>query len=464
MVRTMHSTPYPHIRAPRFRCPPWTILALLVALAPTWAAGASEPFEAPRFFIEAIDVEGAERVSPAIIVSESLLELDRDYDEPALRDAIYRVNRLPFILDAQLALERGSERGRYRLVITVREVERFFFGADFEATLFTREVSLEDPFPIDATVRRDGLVGARFFMGTYGVFFAAVTGDSVQLGLTRYQLFGRRVFASLGLVRQSCCPVTVRPLGLDPTFSRWLAVDDSTRGTITLAMPLRGNHSLRFDAWRFQSIDDDLGTRVRVADRADFGDFDTHEDIIEQSIELGWIYDSSDDPTFPTRGSSVSLTLEIRELRADFLSSQNPSRFSPLVMRSQMRRLIASGSHHWSPTPRQSFSATLRLAGGFSDVENVPLGQDRVLTGEDLDLWEGGLTLRHTFDVWQRRNHSDWELRWENEIDLGYESTSPTFGQAFNPLHRWRIGSSLVFRSTWGIFRAGFSFVEVDQG
>lgn len=441
------------------------------------ATAGQDPLGNPHFYIETIEVEGLRRASPEILISESLLEPGRDYDESDLRQAVYRVTRLPFVLEARFSLAKGSERGRYRLIIEVDEVARFFFGAEARATAFARDLSLDELEPEDFTDRSDALVGARFFMGQYGSFFTAVTTTgSVQLGLTRYQILGRRVFLSLGLVRQGCCPVTVRPLALDPTFSRWSADENSIRGTLTLGIPLGGNHSLRFEAWRFQTLDGGpyQGSRVQVVGAlGNDAVFNLHDDLVDQSVELAWIFDSTDDPTFPTHGLALSVTYQVRELRSDLFTDFETQRDAegfpvatllapPIDLRTQMHRVAATATRHWPLGPRHAVSLGLRLALGRSEIRNVPLGGDRVLEEDDLDLVEGGLSLRHSMALWEAAHHrTPRELRWETTADLGWERTSPSFDLPDNPLERWSLDTALVFRSRWGIFRLGLSFVDV---
>lgn len=449
-------------------------LGLLLWTSAAEASLNRKGFEEPRFFIESIRVEGGNRTSPALIRSESLLQEEQEYSESELLEAVYRIQRLPFIYDARFSLGRGSERGKLQLVITVKEVARFFFGGDSNTTAFSRDLALNSSFAKNSITDLDLVAGMRFFMGSYGVFFAAVSSsDSVQLGLTRYQLFGRRVFVSLGLLSQNCCPTTVRPLGLDPTFSSWTSDIDSTRGNVTLGVPLRGNHSLRFDASRFESVE---GSRNLVLDQQSAGTLDFHRDLIDQRVEVAWIYDTSDDPNFPTRGHFMSLAYELREVRADFPTAgvgpfgspgdlmNNPILDDLVTMRTQLHRLVAVGTRHWPITNRQTLSTTLRLSLGRSDVENVPLEGQRVLSSDDLVVYEANLAIRHSMRVWQAKQDLSYqEVRWENSLEVGHEETTPNLGLLNNPLDRWSFQTSMVFRSTWGVFRLGFTVEDVGR-
>ena len=216
----------------------------LAAPAPGFTDALPDEYSLPRFYIETIGVEGIRLATPEIIVTRSLLEEGRPYTENELREAMYRVHRLPFVLDAAFSLGKGSERGRYRLLIRVEEVRSFFFGA--EATYDVGGTLAGTP--IDDRWNDTLTAGVRFFAGD-GVFFAAV-GDSedLQVGYTRYRLLDRPVLLRFALARESCCAVELHELGLDPAVAIWQATGESDRVELTLGLPIHGNHSLRLDA------------------------------------------------------------------------------------------------------------------------------------------------------------------------------------------------------------------------
>ncbi|MEO1088558.1 MAG: hypothetical protein AAFY88_30360, partial [Acidobacteriota bacterium] len=190
------------------------VFACLVAFAAVVAPGS--PLDAqvldvqvlePTFLVESIRVDGLERASAELIVAESLLEPGFEYVESELQQAVFRIQRLPFVLDATFLIERGTERGRYRLVIQVEEIKRWFFGEDGVFTQFTNSVAFDNPIADDWTFSSSPLAGIRLFAGRYNVFFAALSGGSVgaQVGYTRYNLFDRRIVFNLGLTAGGCC-------------------------------------------------------------------------------------------------------------------------------------------------------------------------------------------------------------------------------------------------------------------
>ena len=214
------------------RTPSLPIFVLLAAVWTAWPSSAKgdgvsagEAAE-PRFFIEAIDVEGTRHARPEVVVSESLLEGGRGYTEPELRDAVHRIRRLPFVLDARVRLRKGSERGNYRLLVTVDEAHRTFFGGDVVYHAFGDELDVDSG--LDDELRTAATAGMRWFVGQ-GVVHAAV-GDnsSPQVGYTRYRLFGRPGQLRITVAREDCCGERLLDSGLDPARGTWRSADSTT--------------------------------------------------------------------------------------------------------------------------------------------------------------------------------------------------------------------------------------------
>ena len=115
------------------------VIALLLA-----AAGLARADEPVRFLIESISIEGARYSSPRILIAESRLTEGRSYSEAELRDAMFRIKRLPFVLHTDFRLAKGTERGRYVLVIAIEETKPLFLRIDsIHQALQTRELMEE---------------------------------------------------------------------------------------------------------------------------------------------------------------------------------------------------------------------------------------------------------------------------------------------------------------------------------
>lgn len=437
------------------------LAALPAAAAPDPGVEARSPatHTTPRFFIETIAVEGVRHASPGIIVSRSLLAEGHSYTETELREAVYRIHRLPFVLDADFSLGKGSERGHYRLLIAVEEVHTFFFGADLLYEAFGEPLAAGTRLDDEATSSLSA--GARLFAGQ-GVFFAAVAdlGD-LQLGYERYRLFDRPAFLRLAYSSQEgCCTVRLHELGLDPAAGTWTA-DDSEHAELTLGVPLGGNQSLRLDATYLEAED---------AFRRPFGDAPREildaDDLEESEIELAWVYDTTDDPVFPTRGDALTAAVGLRRLDAGLSNDFGTPPTPRTEMSSRLVGLSLLGARHWPLSARQTVSLSLKLLLSRSDVEGVPVsdaaGGTRFMSG-DVDALEAELGARYSLALAHGRTLRGWgDLRWENVASLLYVETSPVYEPAAHPLWGVSASSSLVLRNGWGIFRIGFAIFDFD--
>lgn len=440
------------------------------------------PESPPLFLIETITVEGADVFSPDILVSTSLLEEGGTYSERELRDAIFRIVRLPLILDAEFALRKGSERGRFELVITVWDARRWFFGYDMALTRWRRPVSLDSPFGDDRSARLETLVGRRFAIGRHGVFFFAVgpLNASLEAGYTQYNLFGRDVLLNLsysvslcnedvttpGQVADSSCNANIVDLGLDPTFASWTSGGDNQRATLTLGIPIRGNQSLRLFASRRTT---DSGTRqpALTRDFRRFSDFDDRENL---EVSLSWIFNSLDDTVFPTAGSFLDGGAVFRSQSADLevidFHFPIPFPFEPVLAvhsEADELRLRALAERYWPVSRPGTVWARARASLGRSQVRDLPL-PDLSLIDDDLDLWSVGATFGYGHFLKRTYGRPRWrEVRWESEVEAFFESTSPDFGLESNPLDGFRIGTGITFRNTWGVFRLEVNYLDVGR-
>src|SRR5215207_3311596 len=121
----------------------WSIAFLLLATLPAQAQEET-PQEPARFLIETVTVEGPKQAPANIVRAETLLRAGETYTEDQLRQAVYRVHRLPFVLDASFSLRKGSQRGAYELVIEVQPARWFFYDHSIRAFAFDQPVDLED--------------------------------------------------------------------------------------------------------------------------------------------------------------------------------------------------------------------------------------------------------------------------------------------------------------------------------
>lgn len=450
--------------------------ALLLFLVPVLvAASPAVALDPTQFQIETITVEGAEKISPEIVISESLLQQGRSYTESELRDARYRIVRLPFVLSADFSLRKGSKRGLYELVIAVEDTRRWFFGIDLEATRWAQPVSFDDLDTDDWSEASGGLSGRRFSAGRHGVFFVAIGGEdgSLQLGYTQYDLLGRSILLGVSASSTDCAPedrsddersgscrTDLYELGLDPTFSTWSADGDSSRVRLDLGVPIRGNQSLRgFASFRYA----DSGFRRQAYEPRTFRFLD-FRDLEETRINLSWVHNSVDEPVFPTDGLVLEAGLNFNALQAELQSVPNQGLPPDFLVTMDSREIGAqfTGGRYWPMARGQTLSAKAQLFVGRSDVENVPTAGRALLT-DRLDVFRGSFTAGHAKFLKRTRAGSRLrELRWESEFELRYEETSPDFGLDQNPVEGYRVGTGLSFRNTWGVFRVKVSYLDLE--
>ncbi len=414
----------------------------------------------PVFLVETIVVENAERISPDIVISESLLEEGKEYAETELRDAVYRIVRLPFILDASFSLRKGSERGRYELVITLDETRLWFFGLESIDTYWEEPISVNGLSTTDRTEASVALGGRRWAVGRQGLFFLALGGNdgTLTVGYQQFNLFDRDIFVSGSLSLADCnrdregpddpgdegCRTELTSLGLDPTFSTWSFDGDGAKADLTLEVPMRGNHSLRV---RYSARSIENGIRRPAFEPTSFIRF---RDRVDVGLNVSWVYNSVDDPVFPTDGTVVEAGGDLKALAAEF--GAHPR------MESYQFGALVSATRYRPVHRRQAVWLRLDAFLGLADVENLPLEGGRRVD-DDLEVYDARATLGHSlFLVQSRENGKVRDLRWESDLALFASGTSPDFDQPDNPLEGWRLTSSLAYRNRWGVFRIGASY------
>jgi surface antigen Omp85-like protein len=454
-------------------------LAAALLLLCAVAAPAQEPPQSPpdpaRFLIETITVDTDRKASAGIIESETLLKEGGTYTEDDLRQAIARVHRLPFVLDATFSLRKGSTRGAYELVIQASTARWFFFDRRLQLTRFDQAYALAGRFFSSANypISQTGLIGARLFVGRSGVLDGSfglhedLTGDGfgAQVGYTQYDLFGRGIVAGISYTADT--GTEVLPFGIDPNLSAW-EWRQGGQASLGLAIPLAPRRSLQL-GWterRGQASD-----RRRLLDP--FGDLTFYYvvdgDQTSRQLDARWVYDTRDDLLFPSRGTVLSAGLEYSRYETDVLHAFQLFRGQPPVEvdlppfdGEQLAAEIAA-TRHWSVTPRQSVSAGGRLSIGRSQVKNLQVG-DRFLQETDLDVLGGSVSGRHLLRLWSLRepgNSADLYL--DTNVTLGIESTSLSLGLRDNPLERLELSTGITFRNQWGRLRFILSYLDLGE-
>jgi hypothetical protein len=409
---------------------PRGLWAALVVAAILGGGAAAAEVDSPSFYIETITVE-TQRLSPDIVVSESLLREGEEYTEAELREAVHRINRLPFVLLAEFSLRKGSERGRYELVVKVFEARRWFFEVggdwDLEDPVVRLDPRVDRTFDSrigDTTDELRSLVGRRFAVGSRGLLFASFGSEdgAFALGYQRYNLWDRNILLSLSI-------------GGAEEIGNVVVGDGTLSARAQLGIPIRGNHALRLlTSW--SGYDDDFL----------FGGENDREEI---EAEVAWVFNSLDDPVLPREGSLYEAGLtwsDLQDTRFLFDIDGNLIRFD---FSERRVGVIASAGRHWPVAERQSFSVAGR--GFFGE------GQ------EDSRIWEAEASVGHQVFLVRRLELEKWrELRLETQLSglrQDFSALSPGFGFS-QVVDSWEARTGLTYRNGWGVFRFFVNYAD----
>jgi hypothetical protein len=418
--------------------------------------GAPEPV---RFLLETITVSGANEAAANIIRAETLLAEGESYTEAGLVQAIARVHRLPFVLEATFALKKGSERGAYELAIDVQPARWFFFDQWSHGFQFDEPVDLPE-------ARVDALLGGRLFLGRSGVLFAALDSEQgAQIGFTQYDLFHRGILLSAAVSRSG--EVTeVLPLTLDPTFASW-SFQSSTRVSLGLSVPAGPRQSVQASLSERRGDARDRSPVIFSEARLPVF-FSGDGDLTYRRAEAKWVYDTSDDPLLPTRGMSLSAGVEAARFESESLRPTAFPFFEPPLppFRSEQVVVAVSGIRHFSVTPRQTVTLTARGSAGRSRIKNLFTGNrtgDRTERRDvSLDSLGGAVGVRHSVALRRHRERGNLsDLRFETGAEIGGERTAPDLGPS--PLKRLSLSLGIVFRNQWGRVRATFTYLDLGE-
>jgi hypothetical protein len=408
------------------------IRLLFLLLLACSALGQQGDAPRPRFLIDSIKVEGLRFASERVIVAETRLRPGREYTEPELRAGAARAARLPFVVRLDLRLEKGETRGAYQLIIDVVEAKPVFAGAK----LITGGRENDD--------EQSASIGARLFLGRSGVLHGAASAgddDGFSLGYTQYDLFGTGVTAAVLAQYKNLQfnggnppPQTL----LETTFKDHIVTQ------VIVGVPVYGNHALRA-SW----------TREPTIVRGLIGPTRPSAWSVEHisTTELAYIYDSTDDPLFPTDGTSVVATAARRRGPYVSIGEQGPE-----LTTYERPSYTIDARKNWSVAPRHSIWAS----GTHRHIEReaetfTPFGV-RELSTARLNRIEG--EVGYALTVWddaRRDRYGDLRL----ELAAGYGHVRQvTPSRTGHPGHRVIFDEytpnawlGLVYRSQWAVLR-----------
>lgn len=368
--------------------------------------------------LERIEVRGAQHVPARVIIGETLLREGREYSEDEVRNAVARLNRLPFIASADSTLENGT------LVIHVTEVRRFSFLVDARAIALNDE---RDPhetnsdYPDPTADWTNAAAGVRWLVGGGGIAHFGMTVQRIrqgfgtnysayELGYTQYRLFGTRAFATAN-VRS---PVDSLE---EKTFTSEVMAGVPLTSSQTLTL---GYQDTLFRDETFQLF----GTGFRRLHA-------------ERLITLAWTWDTRNQPYAATRGTFVRIA-PVRWLRDDASFRSLPGGVRPTATHIDASGVEFAALRYWELSPVNSVSAG--VLGGWSVLENSGSSER---TRPAYEILQAG---------WSRpfvsgRLALDGRLVFYQDDDR----------QAYEAAVSW------VKRGVWGTFRLGAGYVFVDR-
>ena len=359
------------------------------------ACGA-RPADPASFLIEKIVVEGMKHGSAKIVAAETLLALGSSLTEPQLREALQRVQRLPFVVQADFSLRRGSERGRFELVIGVTEAKPVFFGGglDFfrQGGCCGREGWISDGYG-------PGLGGRVFFGGQnelsaglsgFGYSSYGGTWASFNLAYTHHNLFGRHVVGT----------VSFGSPGGGSMVGAQLALPLNRVNVLTLAAD--GGSRRTYPEW---SVGPLSSPNTRLASRR---------------IGLLWQRDTTDDPFMPRRGTRIgaSITYTDSDYRMttpwDLKAVTYPPPELKTTVTSREHALSTSfqASRYWPLSRRLSLGLNGRLGPFRADAEGA-VDRDGLTQGIRPNDWGTDGTLgAQLLGTFPERRHGLTQFWW----------------------------------------------------
>jgi outer membrane protein assembly factor BamA len=405
-------------------------LILLLFLAVPMAA------QDAQLFIERIEVRNHKRVSPDVVIAESRLREGHVYSEADLRDAAARLGRLPFLLSVDFALEKGSERGKHVLVLTLHETRPFFFLLDVQPYLDEED----GPITADTDNRNTSggetlALGFRWFVGRRGAVHVGFSGvernrefsreyASLEAGYTQYDLFGTRAFATLNLKRP------VEPYG-----------GARVSPQVVVGVPLSENQTLtlQYDEARFRSESRSFESGYS-----------------QRLLSARWSLNTTNEPFFPTRGMLIYAGPVIGWTDGASIGDINRGTPAGATNHSRFAGVETGAARYFELSERNSAWGDVRADWSRGQFRSTlsPEGFDR--TSHYVSLGVG-----YSHSLWSREERAngdsrfEWTARYANRTRRYYEDL-PGFDAPSVDVRQ--VGWAWLRRTSWGTLRLGVGY------
>jgi outer membrane protein assembly factor BamA len=380
-----------------------------------------------EFFIERIEVRNHKRVSPDVIVAESRLREGRAYSEEELRDASTRLGRLPFLLSTEFALEKGSERGRHVLVLTVYETKPFFYVFDVQPYQESGRGQVVPERDSRGGSDETFAFGFRWFVGRRGALHVGFSAADERreyareyaafaVGYTQYDLFGTRAFATLNLKH----PVEGYGGGrISPQFVVGVPVSENQTVTLQYDDTRTGEDEERFD---------------------------------QRLLTARWSYNTTNEPFFPTRGVHVYGGPVVGWVDGAFDGNSEA-----YAHHSNFYGIEGGAARFFELSERASVWADVRGEWAQNSYRNTSTFEEPF----DQSTTYGSIGLGYSHSLWSREERAKGDSRFEATARYSnrrryYDPEPLILGIPGREVTQ--VGGAWVRRSSWGTLRLGVGY------
>jgi outer membrane protein assembly factor BamA len=276
------------------------VLAVCVTLgAPAWGAEQTN-----ALIVDDIVCRGNLATSCKFIRGHLFLRAGQSLDENEIGNATLRLEWLPNFRSVAIHLEKGAERGRVIVVIEVVE-------ADPIATAFSAGLSFRSGSQ-SATV--SGRIGDHNLFGTGKSLDLILAGEQPIAGLTTRESLARLEYTDPQLFGSSHNFLFAGAFHLESAYR--YANGDNFSSEVSGFDVSVGQSFGRFSYFTI-GYEHLPQASFFSATRHANGGFFTHHDTPRNVLLLGYGWNSQDDPSFPTRGTRLSLYNVVGESLGD---------------------------------------------------------------------------------------------------------------------------------------------------
>ncbi len=271
-----------------------------------------DPFT-PRYIVESIEVRGNTKSRGDMIISQLLLKPGETLDQEKVQESRIRLLSTGYFKDVRMSLEKGTERGRVKLVIEVDErntiiIDDLFFGWS-QTNPFWGGLGISDINFLGRGLVLSGAAVASKYQQAYrlGIFWPSVFNSRFQAGVTALVSLGEE--RALKDKIASCSGPTCIPpcanLGQNDIDLSYLRAG----ADIDLGIRLDRIHRLLLNV-HAEHIDAEVGEGEWCANHP-FNGYIRPGQSTYSSLTLRFERDTRDDFFLPTHGMHLVVSIEL---------------------------------------------------------------------------------------------------------------------------------------------------------